>query len=73
MHPNSLQVYHCLFVMEFMLRVGFAGPQRCGSGWFRRCLSLVLRCYDIILAYINALLLLFYKFTNQGTGVCIKY
>ena len=49
MHSDSLHVYNCLVVMEFRLRVGFVGPQRCGSGWFRRCLSLVLRCYDISL------------------------
>ena len=49
MYSDSLQVYNCLVVMEFRLRVGFVGPQRCWSGRFRRCLSLVLRCYDISL------------------------
>ena len=46
---DSLQVYNCLVIMEFRLHVGFVGPQRCWSGRFRRCLSLVLRCYDISL------------------------
>ena len=49
MHYDSLHVYNCLVIMEFILRVGFVGPQRCWSGRFRRCLSLVLRCYDISL------------------------
>ena len=49
MYSDSLQVYNCLVVMEFLLRVGFVGPQRCWSGRFLRCLSLVLRCYDISL------------------------
>ena len=49
MYYDSLQVYNCLVVMEFRLRVGFVGPQWCWSGRFRRCLSLVLRCYDISL------------------------
>jgi hypothetical protein len=47
MYSDSLQVYNCLVVMEFRLRVGFVGPQRCWPGRLRRCLSLVLRCYDI--------------------------
>ena len=47
MYSDSLQVYNCLVVMEFRLHVGFVGPQRCWSGQFLRCLSLVLRCYDI--------------------------
>ena len=45
MYSDSLQVYNCSVVMEFRLRVWFVGPQRCWSGRFRRCLSLVLRCY----------------------------
>ena len=45
MYSDSLQVNNCLVVMELRLRVGFVGPQRCYSGRFRRCLSLVLRCY----------------------------
>ena len=49
MYSDSLQVYNCLVVMEFRLRVGFVGPQLCWSRRFRRCLSLVLRCYDISL------------------------
>ena len=47
MYSDSLQVYNCLVVMEFRLRVGFVEPQRCWPGRLRRCLSLVLRCYDI--------------------------
>ena len=49
MYSDSLQVYNCSIVMEFRLHVGFVGPQRCWSGRLRRCLSLVLRCYDISL------------------------
>ena len=49
MYSDSLQVYNCLVVMEFRLSVGFVGPQRCWSGRFLRCRSLVLRCYDISL------------------------
>ena len=46
---DSLQVYNCLVIMEFRLHVGFVGPQRCWSGRFRTCLSLMLRCYGISL------------------------
>ncbi len=49
MYCDSLQVYNCLVVVKFRLRVRFVGPQRCSSGRFLRCLSLVLRCYDISL------------------------
>ena len=49
MYSDSLQVHNCLVVLEFRLRVGFVGPQRCWSEQFLRCLSLVLRCYDISL------------------------
>ena len=49
MCSDSLQEYNCLVVMVFILRVGFVGPQRCSSGRFLRCLSIVLRCYDISL------------------------
>ena len=44
MHSDSLQMYNCLVVMEFILRVGFVGPQR---PLVRTVSSLVLRCYDI--------------------------
>ncbi len=73
MQDDSLQVCNCLVIMEFMLHVGVVGRQRCWSGRFRSCLSLVLRCYDIILAYFNELLLLFQRFTNQRIVLCISY
>ena len=49
MYSESLQVYNCLVVMKFRLLMGFVGLQRGWSGRFLRCLSLVLRCYDISL------------------------